>query len=119
MNIDMLFTWLFSWQSSFWLIAIYSIIFVMRRFVEVVASAVKEQKWWYDLLLPIAPVLAGFGLGFIKSLPYPTGIESNGAHALFGITMGFLSSKGYRIIIAFLKQRVPNIAAENADDPTT
>lgn len=109
-NFDNLFGWLFCWQTGFLVLVIYSLVLLVRRVTENAYKPIRVNPWWTNVVLPLLPLTLGFILCLlVATAPYPDGISSRWAHALYGLVCGAFSSKGYRILNSMIRKQFPDM----------
>lgn len=115
---------LLSWQFGFFALAIAAMTFVLRKIIEFAIDSpriptgnmTKENKFWTELFLPIAPVLMGTLAGFFaKMYPFPEGIASPSARMAFGMVAGLLSGLFYRIIKGTLLSKLASTTNQDTN----
>ena len=110
-------------------VAVYLIVFMIRRVVETAWKPFTENKYWRDIVLPLLPALLGIALALAcYKFPFPEGIKSKSARALYGLVVGFFCSKFYRTAKVLIDRKVPQpdpnapkepvVATEDQKDPT-
>lgn len=123
---------LLSWQFVFFALAIAAMTFVLKKVVEFAIDSpsiptggmTKENRFWRELVLPIAPVLMGAGAGFFAHMyPFPEGISSASARIAFGMVAGLLSGLLYRVVKGTLASKLAPVVgtappADDADVPS-
>lgn len=68
-------------------LAIYAITFVFRTILDYVLKTKKKSPLYRDVVLPLFPVITGFGFGFIHTFGF-----------LAAITAGLFSGLIYRVV---------------------
>ena len=109
----------FTWNFIILSLAIAAAVFVVRKIIEFVIldnpnmPGNRSSKFWTQLFLPTLPIFVGLMLGFVKSYPYPDGINSLSGRIAFGIVAGLLSTTVYRVLYGLLKDKVSIINQDN------
>ena len=95
-----IFSQIFSFSTLVYCIAIFCLVWIQRRTVEVFFPKVITENWWRELIVPSWPIVLGGSLAsLITSYPYPD-IFKNAwtSRAAFGIFCGLFSSYVYRML---------------------
>ncbi len=110
-------------QFAIFSMAVFAFSLFVRRTCEALIPTIRKdtpltmsQRIWEMVLLPTIPVIVGVLLAiFVKSWPWPTGLNTLGARAIFGSVSGFVSTWVYRIVKALVGERFK----VNVDAPMT
>jgi len=95
-----------SWQTMLVCLAVFLAVFAVRRVLETaLGDKLKQNKWWYEVALPLMPIAVGAGLGILaKSFPWPLVIgESIWARAMYGAICGLSSGWVYSRFRSIMK----------------
>ena len=80
----------------------------------------RAQRVWEQFALPAIPALLGTFFGIVVSptaYPYPAvAVVTPLSSVLYGFTLGWFSSGGYRVIVALVKKKW-NVVLPGASDP--
>ena len=99
-------------------LAIFALVWIQRRGVEVIYPKIKDQtsklgKIWEGFIIHVLPLLTGGLLGgFISTYPYPDIFISASSRAFFGIVCGLVSGFAYRL----LKQLIASKLDQKPED---
>lgn len=95
-----IFTDLFSFDMVAFCLAIFALVWIFRKGVELTFPKIINIIYWRELIIPSAPlILGGVGAALLSKYPYPeTFGASAGSRAVFGICAGFISGWVYQII---------------------
>jgi len=104
-----------STQTLLLCLGVYMVTFVIRRVIESVWPWIMSNHYWKELFVPIAPIVNGAVLGFVKSFAWPDVVsQSLVARILYGATCGLFSGWAYNRVRSFLKSKEQNNAAVRA-----
>jgi len=85
-------------------LAIFALVWIQRRGVEVIYPKIKDQtsklgKIWGDFIINVLPLVTGGLLGgLISTYPYPDIFVSAPSRVFFGIVCGLVSGFSYRLL---------------------
>lgn len=95
-----------------------AIMFIFRIIFEYIFKSLVNNKLWEDVVLPILPVLIGFGLAFIaKAYPYGASFTTTSGRLAFGAVAGLLSGLLYRFVKALIQQKISSLLPAPASTP--
>jgi uncharacterized membrane protein YeiB len=101
-----------SWQTTVMCVALFGMVFAIRRFVETLWGTVKTKKWWTDAILAVLPMALGVAVCLAaKEFPYPAGIKVTSVRVLYGIFCGLASGWAYARLKTFFLKDVKEDAA--------
>jgi hypothetical protein len=105
---------LLSWEFLVFCLAVFSITFVIRKFIDYAVDHVRSLKKFHnftmEVLMPTIPVFVGGILAWtVDNYPYPEGLDSVGGRVFFGMVAGMFSGLVYRIVKSFLTKSISSI----------
>lgn len=103
---DKMFEVFASWQTLFVCMAVFLVVFAIRRVLETAfGDNIKNNKWWYEVALPLMPIVIGASLGLLaQSFPWPMVVGDNGwARVMYGAICGLSSGWVYSRFRSIMK----------------
>ena len=80
-------------------------------------KALGELLWWGRKTLPMHPVVAGIGLGFVPGMPVGPGITTGAAVILYFAGAGIASTWAFAVLQTLAKKQGIVIDVPRATDP--
>lgn len=100
--------------------AVWMIVFAIRRVGETIWPWIKTNRYWTELFLPLGPIGTGMIVGLLaKKFPWPAAIgadPSASVRMIYAAICGMMSGFVYARVKAFFKAGTP--ANENENPPT-
>lgn len=95
-----------NWQTLLLGITIYVTTAFVRRVIETAWKGAKDNKWYYEVLLPIGPIANGVLLALLlKSFPWPEPIAaSRSGKVMYALVCGLFCGWLYARVRGFFRQ---------------
>lgn len=97
------------WPTVLFSLGVYGLLFVLRLIVERSIPRLKMDGnyYWREVVLPVLPFLLGGLVGaLLSAYPYPEGIGSCMARALYGAVCGLFSGVVYRVVKNLVRSKL-------------
>lgn len=90
-------------------LVIWVLVLLQRKVVDVLLPKLATTKIWLELILPFLPVIMGGVIALVvKKYPFPeTFSVSASSRLFFGVVCGLFSGLVYRVVKAFILQKLP------------
>jgi len=95
-----------TWNFLLLSLAISAILFVIRTIAENKWN-LKDNHWWNNVIMPIAPIVIGCLFGAIAvGFPYPAEIVKISGRICFGIVAGLFSGQTFKVVRGLLSAKI-------------
>jgi hypothetical protein len=119
-HLDEMFEVFASWQTMLVCLGVFLAVFAVRRVLETaLGDKLKQNKWWYEVALPLMPIVIGASLGALaKNFPWPMVIGDNiWARIMYGGICGLSSGWVYSRFRSIMKTWNSGSDSATADSP--
>lgn len=111
---------LLSWQTVMFSVAVWIIVFLIRRVAELARPTLKFRPWWRNGVLVVLPPVLGVLLVLVMpTYSWPELLQSRADKILTGLCCGFFCGWTYKLVKGLLRGKLDAVRKSVVPDTPT